>query len=321
MSESLRYLSPDEYRLWDDLVEASPYGTVCSYSWWLKAVCGDVCVLGYFDNGRLVAGIPVHVESRVGVSMCTMPALTVTWGVVIESLYGKRVAILSREMEILTLFARQLARHNIFFQKFHPSLQNWLPFYWAGFRQTNRFTYVLDDITDLDRIWNEMAHDVRGEIRKAQRLGIEVVPCGIDQVFQAEVDSFKRQSRAAPRTRVQLQRLYEAAKEHNASECFAARDRNGRVHAANLLVWDRKRAYFLAGGADPNERTSGATSLVIWHLIRFASQRTKVFDFEGSVNEAIERLYRHFGAQQVTYSWIMKFPVWMRTYLTLRRKI
>ena len=69
-------MSPDEYPLWDDLVEPSPWGTVCPYSWWLKAVCGDVCVLGYFGKGRLVAGLPIYMESRFGVCSRTMPAIT-----------------------------------------------------------------------------------------------------------------------------------------------------------------------------------------------------------------------------------------------------
>jgi hypothetical protein len=66
-------------------------------------------------------------------------------------------------------------------------------------------------------------------------------------------------------------------------------------------VWDRHAAYNLLGGADPQLRTSGASSLLMWESIVRARERTDVFDFEGSMLQPVERFFRSFGARQTPY--------------------
>src|SRR5258707_3756322 len=119
-SQGLRYLSAEEYQQWDELVEASPQGSLFCRSWWLKVVAPDARVLGHFDRGRLIAGIPLFFKKRLGIKFCTMPKLTHTWGVVIERVEGKRVRQLTRQMEILTIFARHRTGQDVFLQRFHP---------------------------------------------------------------------------------------------------------------------------------------------------------------------------------------------------------
>jgi hypothetical protein len=85
-----------------------------------------------------------------------------------------------------------------------------------------------------------------------------------------------------------------------------AQDAQGRLHAAAYIVWDEQAAYYLMGGADPELRTSGATSLLMWEAIKFASTVTQTFDFEGSMIESIERFFRAFGAKQKRYFRVSK---------------
>ena len=317
----VRYLTSDDYALWDKLVDASPQGTIFCRSWWLKAISGDVRLLGYFGGEHLIAGIPLYFEKRLGVNICTIPPLTQTWGIVIEPLVGKEVSKASRELEVLRALASSLSEQSIFFQAFHPSFRNWLPLQWRGFRQTTRFTYVLDDLSCTDTIWQGMRHQMRTEIRKAERLGVTVTTCDIATVFRAGQKLYNLHGVKQPFTLEYLRRIYEAARQNNAAECFAAQDRAGKIHAANLLVWDSKKSYYLAGARDPESFTSGAQALLIWHMIQFAARRTRVFDFEGSVLVGVERFFRGFGAKRIPYSLIMKFPLWLRLYLILIHKM
>jgi CelD/BcsL family acetyltransferase involved in cellulose biosynthesis len=317
----LRYLSPDEYPLWDSLLETSAQGSVFCRSWWLRAVGGEVRVLGYFEHGRLVAGIPLYFERRFGIRFCCTPKLTHTWGVVMQPPAGKRASAASREMEILRVFAERLAKERTFVQAFHPSVQNWLPFYWNHFRQTSGSSYVLDNLRDSEQIWNGMKGNIRREIRKAEKRGIRVSPCDASEALATIIKTFDRQRLKLPFGREYFRGLFQAAKQNEAGECFAAKDSQGRIHAAAFLVWDTKRAYYLAGGGDPNLRTSGATSLLMWHLIQFSAARSAVFDFEGSDLGSVERLFRSFGARQEPYNFIRRFPRWMGTCLFLAGKI
>ena len=306
--QCLRYLRPEEYALWDALVEESPQGNVFCRTWWLRAIPGDVRVLAYFRGGHLIAGIPLYFERRLGVTLCRMPKLVHTWGVVMEPLEGKRATVVSREMEILAVFAKELANQRFFVQAFHPTLTNWLPFYWKDFRQVTRFGYVFHDVTALDRIWEQMECNARRNIRKAGREGLTVVPCASRVVSIVAEKTFKKQGKPLPYSEGYLNQLYSAAKAKNAGECFAAIDGEGRTHAAAFIVWDRKRAYYLASGTDPELRASGAESLLTWHLLKFSSDRTETFDFAGSVVQRIENFERGFGASLVAYNRILKLP-------------
>src|SRR5690349_2102938 len=206
----LRYLEPGEYPLWDALLDISPQGSVFCRSWWLKAV-GNVRILACFSGDHLVAGIPLYFERHFGISVCTMPKLTQTWGVVIEPLHGKPVARAARETKILRAFATQLSRYKLFFQAFHPSSSNWLPFYWSGFRQTTRYTYVIEDLTDLNRVWHEMSDPARCNIRKAEKAGLTVISCGIEEVYKCECQSFLRQGQKPHHSETLLRNLYQSA--------------------------------------------------------------------------------------------------------------
>lgn len=308
----LSILTPEELPLWSALVEESDQCSVFSKSWWLEAACGRARILGYFEPGRMLAGIPLHYERRFGVKICRMPSLTHTWGVTMRPLTGRQVARNKRETDILDAFAQRLAQESVFIQAFHPSIQNWLPFYWRGFTQTTHYTYVLDDLTSLSDIWDGIEKDRRTNIRKARRLGITVRECGPEDVYQAANASFERQNRKCPYTLEYLSRLYEAARAQDAGVCMAAADRNGKIHAAEFFVWDAKRGYRLAGGHDTALGPSGGAVLLAWTLIEFAAARTAIFDFEGSMRKPIEASFRSFGARRVGYQRIVKMPGWMR---------
>jgi len=303
----LRYLEPSEYPLWDALVDKSPQGSVFCRSWWLSAV-GDVRVLACFSGKQIIAGIPLYFERHFGIPVCTMPKLTQTWGIVMQPLVGNAHAAGARETKILRAFAAQLAHYKLFFQAFHPSLVNWLPFYWSGFRQTTRFTHVIDDLSDLNRVWLGMSENARRNIRKAERAGLTVLPCEIEEVYRCECRSFQRQGMKPSHSESLLRNLFQSARDNDSGACFAVVDRAGTTHSACFVVWDRNRAYELVGGVKRELTSSGATSLRKWGVIRFVAQRSRALDFAGSVLEGIERFNRSFGAKQVPYNYVMKAP-------------
>jgi hypothetical protein len=320
LTGSLRYLRSEEFPVWDALVDISPQGSPFSRSWWLKAVGGKVKILGYFKDGNLLGGIPLYSEKRFGVSLYTMPKLTQTLGPILAPPSGKQVTASWQEMEILTALAKHLAKYPIFFQACHPSLQNWSPFYWNGFRQTSRATQILD-LHAPGRILDGMSKTALRHIHRAERMGVTVRPCRPDELWQAEAKSFARQRLKVTHSAEYLRGLYRSAKDNSGGECFAAVDAQERIHAAFFVIWDRKRAIGVAAGGDPELRASGAMSLLVWHIIQFAAERTELFDFGGSVLQPVELFQRSFGTVQVPYIWIMKFPLWLQMYLTLRRKI
>jgi lipid II:glycine glycyltransferase (peptidoglycan interpeptide bridge formation enzyme) len=273
-------------------------------SWWLDAVCGP----GGWDEvriesgGRLQARLPFVMRRKFGFKAISTPPLTQHLGPWFALTNSKYATDLARQKDLTEELIAKLPKHHIFRQNFHHAVTNWLPWYWKGYEQTTRYTYVLDDLKDEQALWDDLQSNIRREIRKAlNRFGLEVVnDLGPDVLLNVCQKTFARQNRHGLQEKV-VHRIYNACEKQSSGKAFFAVDDKQQVHAALYLVWDERAAYYLLGGGDPKLRNSGAHSLLMWEAIKFASTVSKSFDFEGSMVEPIERFFRAFGARQAPY--------------------
>jgi len=280
--------------------------SIFSTDWWLDAAaCGGhrgLCEV--MQNNKVVASMPWVLKERFGVKILCHPALTQTLGPWLAdpppgTKYAQRLA---REKDLMEALIDQLPDYQIFRQNFAPEITNWLPFYWRGFQQTTQYTYRLRDLSDMQSIWSSFQAKVKTDIRKAQKQGVIVELSGdIDSFLDVNELTFIRQGMKLPYARSYVKRLFAACQQNNAGAIFLARGKDGRVHAGNFLVWNHHCAYYLMGGGDPEVRNSGATSLAMWQAIQFAATVSRIFDFEGSMMEPVERFFRGFGAVQTPY--------------------
>ena len=277
--------------------------------WWLDAVApnqwNEVTVE---RGGEIVARLPYVIKKRKGLTILSMPQLTQTLGPWLRPSKAKYAKQLSEQKDLMTELIQKLPRFDYFFQNFHYSITNWLPFYWQGFEQTTRYTYVLENLSDSQKMWDGMLPKIRTDIKKAQnRFGLGIrTDLGVDAFLDMNELTFTRQGMKLPYSRDFVRRLDHACETHNARRVFFAQDKDSRIHAAVYTVWDENSAYYLMGGSDPDMRNSGANSLCMWEAIKFASTVTKKFDFEGSMIEPVERFFRAFGAKQIPYFHITK---------------
>ena len=219
---------------------------------------------------------------------------------------AKSAVRLAEEKELLTKLNDQLPTFESFDQKFHHSIPNWLPFYWRGFSQTTRYTYVLDDLNNEAALWAGLRSNIRTNIRKARKQVAVRDDGDIFSFLDLHALVFQRQGLQLPYPRELVQRIDGACASRHCRKIFFAEDAKGRRHGAVYLVWNTETAYYLMGGSDTELRHSGANSLLMWEAIKFAATVTKTFDFEGSMIEPIERFFRAFGARQVPYFQITK---------------
>jgi len=211
---------------------------------------------------------------------------------------------LSEEKSLCAKLIEQLPRFGALNVKFHRSFNYWLPFYWKGFREATHYTYVLEDLSDLDAIWTGLRGNIRYDIRKARKEGVTVEQIeDIEAFLDVHAMTFKRQGMAMPYSADFVRRVDEACKARSVRKIFAGRGQAGDIHAVAYTVWDNKSAYYLMGGGDLEKRTSGAT---MWEAIQFASTVTSAFDFEGSMIKSVERFFRAFGAKPYPYLVISK---------------
>ena len=283
-----------------------------SQAWWLDATAGE----GAWDvalvekGGGIVAAMPYVPRQRYGFTLLGQPALTQTLGPWLRETEGKSATRLAQHKDWLQALIAQLPPFAHFTQNWHWQMSNWLPFYWAGFQQTTRYTYILQELSDEQELWQGLQENIRREIKKAgNRLQLRVRDdLTVDDFLVLNRMTFARQDMALPYTEAFVHKLDQACVARQASKIFIAEDEQGRRHAGVYIVWDGNSAYYLMGGGDPELRNSGATSLCMWEAIKFAATVTKRFDFEGSMIEPVEKFFRAFGAQQTPYFTVSKTP-------------
>ena len=277
--------------------------------WWLDSVCGEEnwdVVLLEKDN-KIVASLPYYTTKKMMLKMIFMPKLTQFMGPYIKYPEGQKYEKkLSYEKETLTHLIDDLPNNDFFFQEFSPLITNWLPFFWKGFKQTVKYTYVLDDLSNTDYVFSNFRSNIKTDIKKAKKIITINTSLGLEKFYEINKMTFDRQSMDMPYTFSFLKTLHQCCLKNDASKIYFAVDANENIHAAIYVIWDNNTMYYLMSGGNPAFRNSGATSLLLWEAIQDASKMNLKFDFEGSMIEPIERVFRAFGGKQTSYFQITK---------------
>ena len=297
------------------------HDTIFHADWWLDAVApGSWRRLEVRKGDHVVASLPIVTKRKYGRTGITMPPFTQFLGPALAPAEAgtKYPTWLGQQKELFTALIDALPDCDHFAQNFHPGIHNWQPFYWRGFQATVRYTYVLEDLADLDAVMAGFQENIRRDIRKAEKKLTVHVADGIDELVDACRRSFARLGRELPFAPPLLARLHAALREHDAGRVIYARDADGAVHAAMLYCWDGRCTHYVIGGGDPELRNSGATSLLMWHAVQHAARLNGRFDFEGSMIEAVERFVRGFGGRQVPYFFVTRTSRLLSFALALR---
>ena len=277
-------------------------------SWWLDAVApGQWGEARIEEKGKIIARLPYVKKHKFGFTFLIMPSLTQTLGPWLSPRGGRYSTQVSERRKLMFDLLKRLPPHDLFFQNFHYSITDWLPFYWRGFQQNTRYSYVLHDLSDLDRLWQGIRDTDRNKIRKAERNGIKVVESEDSECFLELVKlTYKKQNLQLPFGSEVFHRIDQACKMRSARKIFMAYDQQGVLHCAVYLVYDWRAAYYLIGGSDPEHCHIGAHRLALWESIKFAATQSQKYDFEGSMIEPVEFVFRGFGAIQKPYFKITK---------------
>lgn len=280
--------------------------------WYLDYACGEnnwevlICI----ENERVVGVLPFYTSKILFASKkIGMPKITPYMGVYMVVPEGmKRVNKGSFEKRVTTALIESLPKFQYFNVRFHRSFYNWLPFYWKGFVQHTMYTYVIQDISDLDAVFSNFKSTVRNKIRKAEQLVKVELSEDIEAFYQVNKMTFDRQIMSMGYDLPNLRKMDQAFSENNARTIFLAKDTENRIHSALYLTYDNVSANVHLVGENPDLRSSGAGTLLVWEAIKYSRNNLGLnqFDFEGSVIENIEENRRAYGAEQVAYHKIQR---------------
>ncbi len=298
----------DSLEEWDSFVDDSPQGCIFCRSWWLKAVCSnDFEILTLRKAGRIFAGMLLPISHKWGYTIISMPPLTQTLGLLLVPSSSEKYEVkLSNKMDMMKNLIEAMPEFNHFSMNFHYSFTNWLPFYWAGYQQTTRYTYIIENLTDLDKVFSNFAHSKRKNIKKAEQLVTVGSDLSAEDFYAHHVMTLSKQGESISYRYDLFKRIHDSALENSAGKIWYAIDGQENIQAAIFVVFDTKSAYYLISTIDPDYRNSGAATLLVRDAIAYVSPYTKRFDFEGSMIRGVEHSFRKFGAVQTPYFSITK---------------
>lgn len=302
--------NPEEKELYNKFCNKN-YIPIFSKPWWLDAVCGadnwGVHVLE--KSGQFLGAMPYYVENRNGYEIITKAHHSQNNGIIVSYQQNmKYVARLDRQEEVINAMCDYIESLGVdkYEQQYHYSFTNILPFKWRGYKEMVRYTYVIEDTNDMDKICADFKYIVRNQIKKAEKIVSVKEGMTVEKFYEINKLSYDRQGIDVPFSLKLFSRIEECCAAHNCRKILYTQDEDGNIHSVAYLVWDEESLYFLINGIDSDFMWSQSNSLLIRESIRAAHDLGKKFDFEGSVLQQIEHIFRGFGAKQKMYFRIIK---------------
>lgn len=193
------------------------------------------------------------------------------------------------------------------------------PFIWKSFNSRNRYTYLIDLLKPETELLENLSSEKRKSLNKAQKDELKIeASYNHKLVFDLVIQSLDRNDKAK-NTEIIKKIIFDFANPTN-SFAFVAYQ-NGKAIASSFCLIQQSKAIYLFGGFDSENKHHGAGVSCMWQSILKAKELNLThFDFEGSMNEAIERYFREFGGELKSYICIEKIKPALQFLLILSGK-
>ena len=296
----IHYLDKTDYSRWNAFVDDSPQATIYGKTWYQDAVQSRFRILTVQEQGIILGGLVMAKNAR---GWYSNPALCKYLGVYYADFTGQHYQAETKRRRVARRLASELRQYKTFNYLFHPDFGSYLPFYQARFSATVFYSYWLDvQGQSMESIRAGWSGKLRSDIKFAERAGYRIQvdpPFGL--FYDLHNKTFFRQGKKSPFGRPWLAHFCEQLRQRDAWHSFVVRDSDDRPMAVVGLIHDQHATSLIINGIDSEKIQRGANEWLIYYCIRFAAERSRWFDFEGSMLEPIDSFYRKFGGQHRPY--------------------
>jgi hypothetical protein len=265
--------------------------------WWLDCVSSDWDVAIVMNGDKLAGVWPYTREQKAGVTIYRNPVLTPYGGPYVFYPHDLKPSKRDNfEHETITALFAQLPEIKVWTVGLLP-LQKQVGFFAAkGFEIKPKQTFLMPLDDAEENIFSRLHEDYRRNIRKAEaELTIADEPEMLSQLWEYQKATLDKKDVRMHFEMQQLQQLHDACRRHDCTRLWVAR-KNGAVQAILWHMWDDVRAYYLVGSKNPAAKDNRAMTALIWKAISESKKMNKTsFDFEGSMDQGVEKFFRNFG--------------------------
>lgn len=262
--------------------------------WWWEAVCRGKRwdVLLCEREGRVVGAMPYIDGCRLGLRYSLMPQLTMFTGPWLAD---------NADKEAFGDLWRQFVsrRWALCKGRFSPELTaaELVPPQGLGFKSEMHYTYRFDPIRPLPELMAGATQLRRRDFKRLSEVLSVDEAVAPKEFADLHIAYMERQGGRDLLPHDLIVHVCTEALGRGNGMVIGARDADGKLHDALFVAYDSECAYMLmlARGADAPRNSM---SFLIWKAIEIMSSRTRVFDFEGSMEPGVEEYYRSFGPQR-----------------------
>lgn len=272
---------------------------------WMEIVCvkGKWEILtAHTDSGSSVM-FPIYKTKKYGFNIISNPPLTPYQGILIYKSDKDNEADIEKAVNIVI---NNVPSVSLFQQSFLPSFNALTTVLTKAYKNTTKFTYIIDTKQDIKKLRSNLDAKTRNIISKAEktlRCKEEFSTINFNALNKM---TFERKGLKLPYDFSIVNALFDKYNKAGKIKIMTVTDESNNVHASILLAIDNAYIYCLAIGSDSKFRASGAVSLAIWKSIEMAQSMGLDFDFEGSMISSIESFFRSFGGFQQPYLQLSK---------------
>lgn len=300
--------SKEEYNIFCE----NEYVPVYSKPWWMDAVCGsenwDVWLFKT-DGKTIEAAMPYYIEYRNGYKYITKAPLTQNNGVIFKSLEDLRESAKAKfEEKVINEACAYIEELNVdvYEQQFQPEFTNWMPYFWNRYKAITRYTYQIENLSNMENVWNNLDKNRRVKIKKGRKNCTIVETDDVYNFYVEHEKIFEKQGLKSPFSYELWERLVYASLENNSGKLMMALTKEGKPASLSFTVWDQKKLYRLVGGGIPEFQNLDTYSALTWKEMELAHDMNLIYDFEGSVIKRIAKVNREYGAVPKPYFRIRK---------------
>ena len=302
----LKIVNEDEKKIWEDLVEKSPHGTIF-HTWKFLKIIEKYTKNKFYPivcfKGTTPVGVyPLFFQKKFLLKMVFSPPPYVAVPYLGPAFVdydnlkqSKKESFFIRFQEQVNDFIIKELGGSYFYLSVMPALMDCRPLKWAGYKINPRYSYTIDLSAGIDDLWKNITKNLRNDINRAKREGVYIEEGSKKELFELYdilVQRYAEQGKVVNVSKEYLNEIFDKFHPENIGITVAKHDQELITGCINLYYKDR--TYFWIGNPKPYIEIPNANELLTWEAIRNASEKGyRYYEIIGIAT--MERLHRHYS--------------------------
>ena len=158
---------------WDKFIDQSPQQAMYAYSWYLDKVNPDWRAIIIKKKENWEAVFPLPFGSKYGQEYALTPYFVQYLGIFLRPDIKSKSRVYHNFKQLLSKVIETIpASTKVLDLNLHPSVDYLLPFHWAGYSISPRYTYWLPLNEELEKVRSGFTDSIKSDLKRTVREGI-----------------------------------------------------------------------------------------------------------------------------------------------------